>query len=81
VVTLDATASNDPDGTIAGYAWEVTLCMTVDGPCEVAVAGADTATPTIEMPGAVGFVHLRLTVTDDAGATASDTVTIVAFPQ
>jgi serine protease len=81
VVTLDATASHDPDGTIAGYAWEVTLCMTVDGPCEVAVAGADTATPTIEMPGAVGFVHLRLTVTDDAGATASDTVTIVAFPQ
>jgi subtilisin family serine protease len=81
VVALDATASHDPDGIIAAYAWEVTLCMTVDGPCDTAVAGADTATPTIEMPGAVGFVHLRLTVTDDARATASDTVTIVAFSE
>jgi subtilisin family serine protease len=81
VVTLDATGSQDPDGTIAAYAWEVVVCMTVDGPCDIDVAGADTATPTIEMPGAIGFVTLRLTVTDEAGATASDTVTITAFPQ
>jgi serine protease len=79
VVTLDATASHDPDGTIAAYSWEVALCMTVAGPCDIDLAGADTATPTFEMPDAIGFVHLRLTVTDDAGATASDTVTVVAF--
>ncbi len=62
-ITLDATASLDPDGTIAAYAW------TENG---TAIATGETPTVTLD----VNAHALTLTVTDDAGATDTDTVVI-----
>jgi serine protease len=81
VAQLDGSASHDPDGAIAGYAWETTMCMSVQGPCAIDLIDADTATPVFEMPGASSLIQLHLTVTDSAGATSSDTVTVVGFLQ
>lgn len=70
-VSLAATAS-DPDGTIAAYAWKQT-----GGPA-VSLSGATTAiaaftAPAVDADAALTF---QVTVTDDRGATASDTVEV-----
>jgi len=62
-VTLDGTASADPDGTIASYSW-------AEGGTEIATG----ATPTVTF--AVGAHTVTLTVTDDEGATDTDDVII-----
>jgi hypothetical protein len=62
-VTLDATASSDSDGTIVSFEWR-------DGNMVVATG----ATPTVQL--AVGTHVLTLRVTDDDGATATDTVLV-----
>jgi subtilisin family serine protease len=80
-VTLDGSASHDPDGAIASFAWTAPTCVTVLGPCSVVLIGADTATPSFVAPPAFGFVVLHLVVTDSAGATASDDITIGVFLQ
>ena len=67
-VTLDGTGSHDPDGAIASYAWTVDACFTVDGSCELALTGEDTATPQFDAPASEGLVFLSLTVTDNVGA-------------
>lgn len=72
LVTLEATGF-DTDGTITAYAWEQ-----VSG-TEVQIADADTATatftaPTVGVDGAI--LSFRVTVTDDDGATATDTTDI-----
>ena len=69
-VGVDATASNDPDGTIAGYAWNFG-----DG----ATATGATANHTY---GAAGTYTVTLTVTDDDGdtGTVSHDVTVSAEP-
>jgi hypothetical protein len=71
-VSFTASAS-DPDGTIASYAWTV---VTGGAPT---LGGADGATVTLTdlEPGAY---LLRITVTDDAGATASDDVALTVAP-
>jgi hypothetical protein len=63
-VAFDATGSTDPDGTIASYSWDFG-----DG------ARATTATANHAYASAGSFVA-RLTVTDNAGSSASATVTI-----
>ena len=78
VVILDGLGSHDPDGTIAGYAWENTVCLTGDGSCVIELLDAGTAQPVFEAPAATGMMVFRLTVTDDAGATSSDTMVVVA---
>ncbi|MBS3762598.1 MAG: tandem-95 repeat protein, partial [Planctomycetes bacterium] len=62
-VSLDGSASSDPDGTIASYSW-------IEDATEIATG----ATPEVTLD--VGTHDITLTVTDDDGATDSDTVTI-----
>ncbi len=82
VVTLDGSGSTDDDGTIATYAWARTGGS---GSASVTLSDAAVAGPTFTADtltsndGAVTHIF-TLTVTDDDGATASDTVTITVTP-
>ncbi|MFW6154893.1 MAG: PKD domain-containing protein [Planctomycetota bacterium] len=62
-VTLDGSGSYDPDGTIVGYVWK-------EGDTQIATG----VSPTVTLSVAVHTIDL--TVTDDGGATATDTVVI-----
>lgn len=68
-VTVDGSASSDPDGTIAGYSWDF-------GDTTAAQTGASATHTYAE----AGDYTVTLTVTDDDGATATATkqVTIEA---
>ena len=66
-ITLDGSASSDPDGTIASYAWK---------------EGATTLSTSesfVKSDFTSGEHTVTLTVTDDDGATASDSVTVVIY--
>ncbi|MGD8626067.1 MAG: PKD domain-containing protein, partial [Anaerolineae bacterium] len=63
-VQFSADGSSDPDGTIVAYAWTFG-----DG------SASSEANPTYTYNGA-GTYQVTLTVTDDGGATADDTLTI-----
>ncbi len=72
-VTLDASGSSDPDDGIASYQWEQTV-----GP-HVALSDPTAAQPTFSAPGfqsGANTLTFSLTVTDNGGLFASDTVTI-----
>jgi len=71
-VVLDGTASYDPDGTITTYSWAVS---------EGTLTNDTTATPTLSVPdvSADTDVTIGLTVTDDDGATHSDTATMTVM--
>ncbi|NLF31725.1 MAG: hypothetical protein GX591_12655 [Planctomycetes bacterium] len=62
-VSLDGTASSDPDGTIVSWAWS-----------EGATALATGATADVTL--SVGLHEITLTVTDDTGLGDTDTVTV-----
>lgn len=66
-VMLDGTASTDPDGTIAAYQWEEN---------GVVLGG----TPSLTAQFTVGTHLVTLTVTDNGGLTASDTVQVTVAP-
>ncbi|MBG6180771.1 PKD repeat protein [Arthrobacter sp. CAN_A1] len=70
VVSVDGSGSSDSDGTVAGYAWTFG-----DGGTATGVNASHTF-------GAAGTYPVRLTVTDDDGATHSRTtdVTVTAPP-
>ena len=68
LVTLDASASADTDGTIVAYQWNA----------DSGVAILDGVSPQVDFP--VGVHVVTLTVTDDDGASDSDTVTITVNP-
>jgi hypothetical protein len=68
-VTLNGSAT-DTDGTIVSYSWAQTSGDTV------ALSGADTASASFTAPAANGSLEFSLTVTDDRGDTASDSVSI-----
>ncbi|HEU5152823.1 MAG TPA: PKD domain-containing protein, partial [Iamia sp.] len=70
-VTLDGTASTDPDGDTLTYSWEQTGGGTV-----VSLTGADTAQPTFTAPEGPDVLAFTLTVDDGNGETATDTVLI-----
>jgi len=71
---LDATGSSDTSGSLT-YAWTFT------GPATqgVTITGANTATPTVNLPGyqdAAGIYTFQLTVTNPSGLTSTDTVAV-----
>ena len=68
--TLNGTASFDPDGTIAGYAW-----TKVSGPT-FTIGNANAATTTLTNLVAGTYVF-QLTVTDNNGATDDDNITVI----
>src|SRR5574343_870501 len=72
--TLNGSASNDPDGTIAYYSWP-----RISGPTQVTIGNASAASTAISnlVQGTYGF---RLVVTDNNGATDSDTVLVTVNP-
>ncbi|WDF34269.1 PKD domain-containing protein [Arthrobacter agilis] len=67
-VSVDGSGSKDEDGTIASYAWDFGGGATATGP---------TAKHTYA---AAGTYSVRLTVTDDDGATNSTTKTVTVAP-
>ena len=66
-VTLNASGSEDPDGSIVSYIW-------TEGGNQIAIG----VNPMVIMT--VGTHTITLTVTDDDGATDTDTVTIMVVP-
>jgi len=67
---LNGSASSDPDGTISNYAWTQT-----SGPNTATIASAGSATTAISNL-VQGTYNFTLTITDNAGATATDVVVI-----
>ena len=72
-VTLDASSSTDPDGTIENYAWD----LNGDGLFEV-----DGASPTVEERFRSGRRHVSVRVRDNRGGVgyATQTITVAAAP-
>ncbi|HEX6426257.1 MAG TPA: PKD domain-containing protein [Niastella sp.] len=70
-VTLNGSASTDPDGTITAFTWSL-----ISGP-NTPVFGASNAKIT-QVSGLVqGTYQFDLKVTDDRGDSASDTITVI----
>ena len=67
-ISLNGSASYDPDGTIATYDW-----VKISGPGAITLTNSNTATPGVTGVQA-GVYVFELTVTDDKGATAKDQV-------
>ena len=69
-VTLDGSASADPDGDALTFSWTQTAGVVVT------LEGADTAQASFAAPSQPGALSFRLTVADPGGFTAEDTVTV-----
>ena len=86
-VTLNGSASSDPDGSIASYAWECTgyakhaSVVTAYTPPEVTgmINNANTSIATVDLRKA-GTYTFKLTVTDNKGATATQNVQVTVNP-
>lgn len=72
-ITLDGSASYDPDGELAAYRWTVTARP---GGAGGAVPADPGVAVTTFLPDAYGFYELALTVTDGDGLSDQDRVTV-----
>ncbi|GMU84436.1 MAG: hypothetical protein AMXMBFR47_43060, partial [Planctomycetota bacterium] len=72
-VTLDGSASSDPDGDPLSFSWEQT------GGAAVVLSGADSATPSFTAPSAADTLTFRLTVDDGLGGSDTDEVVITTM--
>jgi hypothetical protein len=68
---LDGTQSASFDGKPLTYQWSLGSTSLF-----AQLANANTATPTVFFEGGQGMYVFTLTVTDSAGSTATDTVTV-----
>ncbi len=68
--TLDATLSNDADGSISSYSW-----TTLSNPSQAVFSNASASITTLSNL-SEGFHQFELTVTDNNGATATDTISV-----
>ena len=75
VATLSGAASNDPDGDALTYEWSFTA---VPAGSAATLGGASSVAPSFT-PDVVGDYTLSVTVSDGAGAAASDSVVVHAF--
>lgn len=73
-VTLDGSASFDPEGDLLTYDWEITLAPS--GSTAI-LLGSDTATPGF-VPDLEGIYMVTLSVSDALGPGAPDTIEVVA---
>ena len=79
-IVLDGSLSLDLDGVISAFEWEQLIGF---GDSVVELLGPDTSGPSFEAP-STDFQQtlvFQLTVTDDRGATDTDTVSIAVAPQ
>lgn len=76
--TFDAAASTDPDGTIAGYAWDFGDGSVGTGPSARHLFVPDPD-PEDDVP-ALTEVRVSLAVTDDAGATGTTSTVVPLTP-
>ena len=74
VVNLDGSASNDPDGSISAYLWEQTSGTNTVSINNASSAIASFTAPPVDSSG--DTLTFRLTVTDDLGVAATDSITV-----
>lgn len=79
-ITLDASQSRDPDGTIQSYKWE--QVGQVPSNCVIANPAAmiTTVKPANGEQWKVGVYTFRLTITDNLGAIATDDIKVTVVP-
>jgi hypothetical protein len=70
-VTINGSASSDPDGSIAGYLW-----TKISGPVQFTLGNTTTAS-TIVSNLTAGVYSFQLKVTDNLGAIALDTIKVI----
>ncbi len=73
-ISLDGTASNDPDGTISKWLWTM-----ISGPASFNVINPKTS-GTVVKNLVVGIYQFELKVTDDKGLVSKDSLTVTVDP-